>query len=541
LDNVPRSQAEGLATPSQSVAAHFSIEYLNIIATLTVGRKKMARSEIHREIAAISGDNPAGYITIAPLARLTLSQVVSAAGLLKGKLIAAGSGRLSATLRDIVWARRADASLVAARNPVNPDGELDVLITSNFDVLVDIFITGDESKRISELSITISNARAHIRAENNLIVIEGSEFLTRMNINRLDRADELLAADGIDLLEAARVEGHIGYGVVSQAVGNALGQRRELSLATVFPAVDFGRSIKLKVLDNGKALGIIPTETVRLISSAHCICQEGPDFEVTRTAIENTAPPDPRPNDEIGKVKIGGPLPDNKDPFHDFAPRAADREGLAGLYIPQTFAQTLTVEVMPAIKLVASDQGTIGYRAEANVGFKNFRVSIDVPGGGIILDIDLDISVSAYVDFEIFKGVRLPIGWAIIMPAQGSNATVQLGFYPSVDKSGTIRLRSTLKKADMGNYVAVVIGIGTALEFIGVTAWIGFLIDVVLATILSLGLPIALKKAISDYLANKEWKLIDGLPVADPTADFHPLAPFDSLPSSILASFDFRG
>ena len=109
---------------------------------------------------------------------------------------------------------------------------------------------------------------------------------------------------------------------------------------------------------------------------------------------------------------------------------------------------------------------------------------------------------------------------------------MQLGFYPSVDSSGTVRLKSTLKKADMGSYVAVVVGIGTALKFIGVTAWIAFLIDVVLATILSVGLPIALKKAISDYLGNKEWKLIEGLPLVDQTKPFYPAAPFDALASS---------
>jgi hypothetical protein len=83
------------------------------------------------------------------------------------------------------------------------------------------------------------------------------------------------------------------------------------------------------------------------------------------------------------------------------------------------------------------------------VGFKNFRVSIDVPGGGIILDIDLDISVGAYLDFQLFKGLRLPIAWAIIRHGPGSNASLQLGFYPSVDSSGIVRLKSTIKKADI--------------------------------------------------------------------------------------------
>lgn len=197
---------------------------------------------------------------------------------------------------------------------------------------------------------------------------------------------------------------------------------------------------------------------------------------------------------------------------------------------------------MPAIKITASDNGWIGFRAEASVGFKNFRLDFDIVKGGITVDIDLDISVSAYCDMEVFKGVRLPIGWAIVMPANGTpTASIKLGFYPSVDSNGTVKLKSTLIRSDMGTYVAVVIGIGTALKLLGVTAWIGFLVDVVLAAILSNGLPIALKKAIREQMSNGEWKLIDGLPVSDSKHKLFPAAPFNARADSLLASVRFEG
>lgn len=502
----------------------------------------MSKPLIHGELANLSKANPAGYISTQSFAPLTLDRLLSAIKLMRGMAIPAGTGKLSASLRDVVWASKPAASLTRPRNittnPVFEDRELDVVISSNFDIIIDIFITGQPSQVISEVLMSISDARTHMRAENNVLILEGADFDSKRQITRLPGADALLTAAGIDLLEAAHIEGHIGYGVASQAVTDALAQRSEISLATVFPAIDFGRTIKLAILIGGEALGIIPTETVTINSSAHCVCSEGPDFNVNRTTIINTAPPNPRPGDEVGQVTIGGPVPDNKDPLRDFGRRSPNRAGSAGLYIPQEFSEALTVDVMPAIKIVVSDNGTIGYRAEANVGFKNFRVSFDQTGGGILLDIDLDISVSAYCDMKLFKGLRLPIGWAVIEPAQGSKASVQLGFYPSVDGSGTVRLKSTLKKADMGKYVAVVIGVGTALEILGVTAWIGFLIDVVLAAILTNMLPIALKKEIGKHLANKEWKLIDGVPVADPASHWVPSAPFDVTTSSLLASFE---
>lgn len=303
--------------------------------------------------------------------------------------------------------------------------------------------------------------------------------------------------------------------------------------------MNFGRTIKLVVLQNGTALGIIPTETVTLENLEHCDCKDGPDLDHSETTIVNTSPANPGVNDEIAAVTIGGPIAENKDPFKDFGPRDPNAEGVSGLYIPLDFARSLTVDVMPSVKIKASDNGTIGYQAEANVGFKNFNVSFDLIGGGILLDIELDISISAYCDFEVFKGLRLPIGWAIVMATKP--ASIQLGFYPSVGKDGMLSLKSTLKKSDMGSYVAVVIGIGTALKLLGVTAWIGFLIDVVLATMLSVGLPIALKKEVKKYLGSKEWKLLDGLQVASQGEGWYPNAPFDVTPDSLLASFGHRG
>ncbi|MFZ6769304.1 hypothetical protein ACO0LM_19825 [Undibacterium sp. Di26W] len=140
---------------------------------------------------------------------------------------------------------------------------------------------------------------------------------------------------------------------------------------------------------------------------------------------------------------------------------------------------------------------------------------------------------------ELFKGLRLPIGWAIFSPANGSKAHIQLGFYPAVDSTGVVKLKSTLKKSDMGSYVAVVIGVGTALEIFGVTAWIGFLIDVVLAGILSNGLPIQLKKEIGKYMGDKEWKLFDAAPILDPRAYPDFFSPFYTTPTSLLTGFSY--
>lgn len=493
---------------------------------------------IHNELEALSGAIPAGYIRTFPLARVILERLIRNIDLLRGNSIPAGNLELEATLRDVQWAGAKGALLAAPRAVTFPDKEVDILISSSFDVIIDISVAGDRTKIVSTVTMGISNARSHIRASENMLLIEGADFDIERNIQRTPDAVAVLKKAKIDPTEAAYVEGHVGYGVVSQAVANILGERREIKLSDIFPVIDFGKSIKLAIIDGGAALGIIPSDGVSIHSSSACHCNDGPDFEVERTTIKNISPPNPDVNAEVASISLGGPVADNKDPLVDFGRRPIG-DGMAGLYIPREFARSMTVEVMPAVKIVATDNGVIGYRAEATVGFNNFDVSFDLQGGGILLDIDLDVSVSAYCDFELFKGLRLPIGWAVISPQVGSTAHLQIGFYPSIDNSGTVKLKSTLKQVDMGNYVAIVIGIGTALKFMGVTAWIGFLVDVVLAAILSNGLPFVLKREISKYIGSKEWKLIEGLPLS--AIDQFWSAPYSVKADSILASFDYRG
>jgi hypothetical protein len=105
-------------------------------------------------------------------------------------------------------------------------------------------------------------------------------------------------------------------------------------------------------------------------------------------------------------------------------------------------------------------------------------------------------------------GIRLPIGVALINAKPGSHARLEMGFYPSVDQSGAVKLTAILQKVDMGQFAAFVTGIGTALEILGVSAWIGFLIDVILSAILSNKLPSVLRDEVKKYLGQNQWVLM---------------------------------
>ena len=497
---------------------------------------------IHDELANASGQQPAGYIRTDVFGRFTLDRFQKAVKRFKGLPIEAGTRQFSAALRDAIIAPGTTVSLVQPVAPTSgssfPGTCLDLKVSSSIDVLVDLFITGDPGKVISTVTMTFKDVRIHLQAEDNAVVLDGVDSTVTRSYARAVNADQLIVNAGLDPLEASRVEGHIAYGVVSQAVTSELGRRTEISLAEVFPGINFGSALRLAILDGGSAIGVVPTGVVTQTPGSTCSCKAGPNFDVQSGSATQTNPPNVGPGTTFGNITIGGPIADNLDPLKDFGIRVAHLAGNAGLYMPLEFASQ-TFKVMPAVEVVAEDQsGTIGYRASATIGFSKPAVSVDIAGGGLLLDIDLDVSVQAYCDMDVFKGLRLPIGWAIISPAAGSNAHIQIGVYPAIDNSGTLRLRSTLKSIDSGKYVAVVIGIGTALEILGVTAWIGFLVDTVLSIILSTGLPIALKRALSDYLGGMEWTLINALPVVDRTRLLRFRSPFDARPASILISAD---
>jgi hypothetical protein len=203
---------------------------------------------------------------------------------------------------------------------------------------------------------------------------------------------------------------------------------------------------------------------------------------------------------------FGGPIKEGLDPLRAWGYRYQG-DGYAGLYLPKETQQGLTVSVVPAIQVNASDDGVIGFNASGSVGFEKLGVSLDSSAGGVLVDMDMNIVVEATCDLNIGCGIRLPIGHAIIQQT-GSKAHLQMGFYPALDAQGNLKLRGTLKDVNMGSYVAIVVGIGTALKLLGVTSWIGFLIDVVLAAIISWKLPSVLRDEVKKYLGQNEWLLL---------------------------------
>lgn len=460
---------------------------------------------LHHEIKAIARSLPAAYLSKEFLEALTSDRLLDSIARVSGNPINTGTGVLAAKLQSAVFVGGLQPTFT--RVPGMPASEVAFSLNSTLKVEVQILIAADLTALVSTVHVELSDISLRVTAQDNLLIADNAVFTPTPSVSREPNAEALLQAQGIDVTEASRVEGHIAYGVVTSALASALSQRRTIPLASLFPALDFGSFLRLEPVDNGAKVAIIPSSGV-LSAQAACKCASGPDLGMTPgdvTALP--VPANPGVNDQIGSVTIGGPLPQNVDPLRDLGPRQSGT-GELGVYLPASTQEEMTVEAMPAILIHASDNGFIGFDARATVGFKNVRMRLDAATAGMIVEMDMDLSIDAICNMDMGKGLRLPIGWALVTPAQGSHASLRLGFYPVVIGS-EIRLRAVLHDIDTGQYVAIILGVGTALEILGVTAWIGFLIDVVLATVVSVNLPGALKKAIQKYMGTKEWRLID--------------------------------
>jgi hypothetical protein len=495
---------------------------------------------LHSEIKALAGTNPAAYLSIDFVQTLAINKMLLSIAKVQGVEIPSGQQLLSATLDSATFSAPPSTSARFVKPATSLPNQVGLALSSTLTVVVSVFVKGDKAKLISTVTVVVTDLVIAGSYESNTITFEGVDFSPKANVLRDPLADQRLKAAGIDPLEAARVEGLIAYSAVNNALSSSLAQRKTILLSESFPTFDFGAIAQLVPLDAGRFLGIIPSAFIRN-DSAVCKCATNSDIPTSGSSNTITVPPNPTVGTKLGGVTIGGPLPQHIDPLKDLGIRHPGT-GVAGVYLPKRGYNDLTVHVMPAIAVHASDNGFIGFNAYGTVAFSGFRVALDAAKGGIIVGIDMEISIQVICTLDIGCGLRLPIGYAIIQPASGSNANLEMGFYPAVDPTGTLKLRGVLQKVDMGQYVAVIIGIGTALKIIGVTAWIGFLIDVVLSAIVSYKLPIVLRDEVVKYLAQNEWKLLSFGETLFTT--YGPrvrrlTAPFDVDGDTLLASIGF--
>lgn len=478
---------------------------------------------IYSEIAARAGTNPAAYLSSQLFTNAMTERLLSVASTFQGKTIPVGPGVLSAIFDGFGANWKPQAVL---QDDAALPGAVDIRILLPLVVGVEIVLSKSPKTVITTISLQAENICARLTASNNSITVSNVRFdqPPKTTIVRDGNALANLKAAGIDPTDAARIEGYIVYAAIPQTVAIAISPDITIDLASIFPAINFGTSIRLFTLDGGRALGIFPADDA---TSGNMPCTCG--YEVNRrtqpTQITRVNPANPTIGQPALQVNLGGPVPDGKDPLKDFGPRRAgksnDPSGLAGIYIPKPIAIELAPISIPPFNVTVQSDALIGYTANGHVAVKSAPLHFDAIEGAFIVKVYFAINERLYdglgtVDCNPMKGVRAPVG-AFVFTNSGLIApSITLGFYPAIDSNGGLVLQNQIISSDLGTYIIMVMSFTDVMAlFGGLNGFISFIADTILGQLVGRDLPGRIEETVGAVLQGLHWTLIQTLAILD--------------------------
>ncbi|MGO6859794.1 hypothetical protein ACCS99_19990 [Rhizobium ruizarguesonis] len=486
--------------------------------------------KIHEDLAYYAGDRFAAYLDNEALGEILQATINRQAQTLLTKRIIPKDSILGARLSVFTWGNKNIKTTISDPNPGSND--IAVFLGTTATIAVEIFRSDASSNVLSTISFSLSEIRVPIAYQNNKICLSQAEY--SIKVDEFKRADP-----GSNDIELARLEGVIGYSVVPKVIANILSQPIAYDLSILFPSIHFGSNAKLFAVNNGRAVGIV-TEFTMNEGHLPCIC-DGPDIGLKPPPVFQDDSQGKGEGDTIGTGGLSTPIPEGKDPHKDFGLRP-NGSGVAGLYVSRKTASVITRIDRAAqdINLSVSDNGFIGFTADATVSFGEASLSFDAAGGGIFVDQDITVGVNVVVTQDLCLG-RVPVGggFAFCSPLH-PNPNVRLGFYPTVDQQATVKLRGTLVSIDDLNLTLVAASIYDLLDF-GIGFLAQFIGKNVLSNVMADKLGSAIRNKLKEQISSSQWDLIDGVPVAVRN-DVRRIctAPYDVGPESLLVSFEYR-
>jgi len=453
---------------------------------------------LHNEISNIAKDIPAAYFYSEVLRSLLLSRIANVVNGLSGLPVPAGSQVLSGILSTATFT---GAATVHTTDLGGAPSLVEMAFDDDFVVEIAITPTATPGDVISNVKLTVSSITTTLSAGSDKVTASDFTYAQVVTITRTPNADAIILAQVIEPIEAARVEGLIAYGSAPNALAQIFSNHPGLSLTELFPAIQFQGRLDLRRLDSGRAIGVFPV-SMKLNATEICECADFPEVTTQQGSGVATGAAPPA---EFGEISVGGPtVPAAKN----LGPRS-NGVGSLGLYLPESTYREMSFKAMPGIVITAQDNGVIGWDARASVGFKNFDIQLEPAEGGLLFSMELDIAVNVLVTMDLGCG-RFVSGASYCIP-QG-NSTVKIGLYPALDGSGRIVLTPVLKEVSISKFLCLTVGPGALLDLMGAAWYVGVVIDLVLAAIISNNLPIALRKAVVEKMAQAAWPLIDSLP-----------------------------
>lgn len=463
---------------------------------------------IFAEIAAFAQDRGAVYLGAKSLANLALATFRTNLSASQGQAI---------RLAKAPYFVRLDAT--TGMSTGQPGQRLDAIFA---DQAGSLFLTGTEYVHFA-FSFGIYNA-AGVQIVLTTITLEFQDIAFEVALTptmlscdpgearivpkatRVPDFDALIALEGLDPTDVARVEGMLLYGGLATTVSQTVRSRQQIDMKALFPSVSFDGVLDSRISADAKFLFI--TGRMSQNPGFACPCNDIGDGIGPVSPGSATGDPGADPGEaSAGGITIGGP-----QPVHvTNRILGIRRRGAAdsGIYLPRAYLEPVIAGPFPAVRLDISDNGFIGWKAAGIVDFANANVQVDAARGRVIISFDFRLEVygSIHVDLGKFGKIRVT-SFSAEQDDPGGNKC-EICFYLVIGTNG-IYLKPVLEVLTFSAF-HVFLRVGTLIgtPFGGWGAVIGFIFDEILSKLIEHDIPHELDKAMREYMGQAIFPLLD--------------------------------
>jgi hypothetical protein len=447
---------------------------------------------VHSEIKAIARDKAAVFIATALLRSfLERGLLLSLRNYLK-RPIASPVGALSVTLTQCSYNPANAQYSLTSPSPNN----LQIVLGTSFTALFTIHPTADPAAPLSQVSVTVSSVAADIRISASALLMSSSDQKLTTILTPDPNRDATIKKLNLDPTEVTRVEGLLLYGVIPKVVSSSFSNGEPVNFKEVFPTLRFSGPVDTHIIIDG--IAIVPGAGVGLDDTPVCKCSVHlPDFGTTI----NKSPAN-------GAAEVDFKIPPLPKPG-DLGRRTDKKTGFAAVYLPQKYYTQMVASPRPAITQPFGNNGFIGWDGGYTIGFGLPAVTIDPPSLSILVKLELLISVDVQVTMDIPCVGRRPIGVAVARNTSGTS-TVSIRYYFVTDAAGKLQIKPHVEDISIYPFTVFVVTFSAWLSYFGpVAAFVGFVIDVILAAVIAHNIPIELRHAIEEQAGSGAWPLVD--------------------------------
>ncbi|HBF31376.1 hypothetical protein [Rhizobium sp.] len=349
-----------------------------------------------------------------------------------------------------------------------------------------------------EYSAVLYNVRAlkfRVDAAPPELIFSEPEFDVDPSLNPAATRGDAIASTGIREEDLLRIEGAIAFLMHERIIADIFSGVGAVNLQDILTSFRFSGAWRL--VSDGKALCIVPSGGIEILPPHECpdVDTVG-DLDVTGSNKQDAG--DGHAAWDLGVVHT---------PSATHLSNTKDVAGFVNVYLPKPILEVRFDTVRPSIPISLRSGGFVNWGADGSVWLDFAKLSIDIPGKSLILELEVHGSVHADIS------VKVPcVGNRKVARADASLGPSTLAVryrFSSVDNSRLV-LRAFLEAIRIGKVEVEFEFFSKWLAFAGGQGLIaGLILDTIMQKIAEHNIPVELRKMIRKEVNSQNMDLLD--------------------------------